>query len=193
MPNVNDSDPCEPPPPYSMVAGLNVDAQGKNEAYRSPEYQSQDIHAQMGDYTAPPGYPPHTAFPPPPSFSPQHPGPYSAPSQPTGYNTAYIQQPGAYVAGPQQTTVIVQQPLLAPAVRPFREMPVRAVCPKCQASVVTVTYYENGTLTWLLCVILCLIGCDAGCCLIPFCADSCKDVVHVCPNCHQYISTFHRL
>lgn len=37
MPNVNESDPCEPPPPYSMVVGLDADAQGKTEAYRSPE------------------------------------------------------------------------------------------------------------------------------------------------------------
>jgi len=31
-----------------------------------------------------------------------------------------------------------------------------------------------------------------GCCLVPFCLDGCKDVIHVCPNCRYQISAWRR-
>uniref|UniRef100_K1R4U1 Lipopolysaccharide-induced tumor necrosis factor-alpha factor-like protein n=1 Tax=Magallana gigas TaxID=29159 RepID=K1R4U1_MAGGI len=31
------------------------------------------------------------------------------------------------------------------------------------------------------------------CCLIPFCVDGCKDVVHSCANCHQTIGRYNRM
>lgn len=34
---------------------------------------------------------------------------------------------------------------------------------------------------------------DAGCCLIPFCIDGCKDTIHTCPNCGQIIVRRNRL
>jgi len=60
-------------------------------------------------------------------------------------------------------------------------------CPNCRAEIMTRTNHDSGVLTWLMCAGLCLIGCDAGCCLIPFCLDSCKDVIHECPNCNYQI------
>ena len=32
-----------------------------------------------------------------------------------------------------------------------------------------------------------------GCCLIPFCLNSCKDVVHICPNCRATVGRYSRL
>lgn len=119
------------------------------------------------------GYPPN-----------QQPGPYGpGPQQPYG--------PSPYGQPPGQTTVVVQPtPMIVQA---FRETPVQTRCPHCQADVVTGTTYESGSLTWVACVALCVFGCDLGCCLIPFCVDSCKDVVHHCPNCQQVIARFNRL
>ena len=37
------------------------------------------------------------------------------------------------------------------------------------------------------------VRCWLGCCLIPFCIDSCKDVIHTCPNCRAPIGKFNRL
>lgn len=206
IPYTSEPDPSTLPPPYSVA--VESDAQDKTSAYPSaPAWVypppgadlPQVVHGQVGEYPMQPGFFAHPLFsrpgtyPPSSPYGPQQPGPYCA-QMPSGYGTAYTQQPGAYSTSPQQATVVVQQPLLASVVQPFREFPVQTVCPKCQATVMTVTVYEVGTLSWLLCAILCLIGCDGGCCLIPLiCANSCKDVVHVCPNCHQAISRFNRL
>ncbi|VDP78390.1 unnamed protein product [Echinostoma caproni] len=35
--------------------------------------------------------------------------------------------------------------------------------------------------------------CFFGCCLIPFCVNTCKDVVHKCPSCGQRIGSYRRI
>ncbi|XP_025081454.1 cell death-inducing p53-target protein 1 homolog isoform X2 [Pomacea canaliculata] len=152
----------------------------------------------------PPPYPGTDAAYPPPPPGPGYPpdpkmgGP--APGYPQGYGQppygqpAYGQpaygQPAFNQSG--QTTVVVAQPQLT-IVQTFRESPVHTRCPHCQAEILTGTHYETGTFTWIVCLILCLVGCDLGCCLIPFCVDSCKDVVHTCPNCRQQVSRWSRM
>jgi len=59
-------------------------------------------------------------------------------------------------SGPPQT-VIVQQPTSV-SFQHFGELPVQMVCPTCQATVVTGIEYDSGTLTWLVCAVLCLVG-----------------------------------
>ncbi|XP_052819181.1 LITAF domain-containing protein-like [Mya arenaria] len=92
--------------------------------------------------------------------------------------------------GAPPTTVYVQPQAFV--VQHFREVPLRMRCMFCQADVVTSTYFENGTLTWLACFLIFLFF-PLGCCLIPFCMEPMKDVVHRCPNCNQQVGRFNRM
>lgn len=120
-------------------------------------------------------------------------GGYSQPTggyaQPTG---GYAQPYGMQTNYSHGTTVVVAQPAVT-VIQTFRDVPVHTNCPHCRAEIVTGTHYESGTFTWLFCCILWFVGCGAGCCLIPFCLDGCKDVIHSCPNCRQQIARFSRL
>ncbi|XP_056019494.1 cell death-inducing p53-target protein 1 homolog isoform X4 [Ostrea edulis] len=134
-----------------------------------------------------PGYPPPGQAPPMQGYG----QPYGQPQQ-----GAYPQQPYGQPGYGQpaqygQTTVVVAQPALT-MVQQFRETPVHTKCPHCQAEIVTATSYETGTFAWIICLVLCLVGCWP-CCLIPFCVDGCKDVIHSCPNCHQTMGRFNRM
>lgn len=146
----------------------------------------------------PPPYP--GKGPEPGAYPPQGQAPPQGYAQPYGqpaygqppYGQPYGQpvQPGYAQQG--QTTVVLAQPAVT-VVQQFREAPVHTRCPHCQAEVVTATQYETGTFAWIICLVLCLVGCDLGCCLIPFCVDGCKDVVHTCPNCRHQISRYNRM
>jgi len=73
------------------------------------------------------------------------------------------------------------------------QYPMSIACPFCQVQVVTAIKPEPGMLTWLICLVLCVFGCIFGCCLIPFCIDSCQDVLHSCPNCNRLIGRYKRI
>jgi lipopolysaccharide-induced tumor necrosis factor-alpha factor len=60
-------------------------------------------------------------------------------------------------------------------------------CPQCRQQVVTGVQYESGGGTWLISLGICIFGGIFGCCLIPFCINECKDAVHICPACNNYI------
>ncbi|XP_046339167.1 cell death-inducing p53-target protein 1-like isoform X3 [Haliotis rufescens] len=161
-----------PPPPYPGGPAYPIDNKGV---------------PPPGQY--PPPGPPPPGYPAQPGY-PQQPGqPYGVP----GYH-GYSQpgQPGGYPQGQASTTVVVQQPTIA-VVQQFREAPVQTQCPHCAAQIVTATHYDNGTFTWVICLILCLVGCDFLCCLIPFCMDGCKDVIHTCPNCKAMVARWSRM
>ncbi|XP_061181816.1 LITAF domain-containing protein-like [Saccostrea echinata] len=114
--------------------------------------------------------------PPPP---PQYSNPGSVPGQPPP-------PPGG------NTVVYTQQPTFFNSMM-FREFPVAMTCTYCQATITTTTRYETGTFTWVACGVIAFIGCWMGCCLIPFCIDGCKDVVHSCPSCRQTLGKYSKM
>ena len=117
---------------------------------------------------------------------------YNQAQQPA-YNQYAVQQPQQvqYVQQPQQPQVRyaqqqrqqVLQPVVVSNPRHMPRNPTTAMCTKCQANVQTETTLEAGLGTWAICCGIFLVGCQCGCCLIPFCIDDCKDVIHTCSRC----------
>lgn len=166
-----------PPPPYPGNPGMY------------PTQEKSGYPPPQPCAPPPPGYPTPAAYPPPPpgTIHPQGygpPPPGYGPPPPSGYG------PPPPMGQPGQTTVIVQPSV---AIANFSDNPIQLRCPKCNAEIMTSTHYETGTLSWILCLILCFFGFFMGCCLIPFCIDSAKDVVHTCPNCNQHIGRYNRM
>jgi len=110
------------------------------------------------------------------------------------YNPNYPVGSGqpTFAQAPTYQTAPPTQPLMG--FRPiWGEVPQRHTCQFCNNNVVTEVVYESGGMTWLLSGGLCLLGCWLGCCLIPFGIDGCKDVVHICPHCHNTVGRKSRL
>ncbi|XP_070580672.1 LITAF domain-containing protein-like [Ptychodera flava] len=102
--------------------------------------------------------------------------------------------PGQGTAAYTSTSVVVGQPtvtVVAPLM--LRDVPISCNCPTCHQNIVTNVEFKVGGLTWIICCFLWLIGLGLGCCLIPFCVNSCKDAVHTCPNCNSLIGKYSRL
>merc|ERR1711953_189307 len=90
---------------------------------------------------------------------------------------------------PPVVQVVHTQQVVHTKPAPFGRDPVPTVCPHCSQTVTTKTEYKNGLATWLICGGCALFGCWLGCCLIPFCVNDMKDVVHECPKCGKVITT----
>ena len=112
------------------------------------------------------------------------------PAQPVQYVAG---APPPVVAGAPAPVVVVQQSTTAPLPANLGPSSMMCVCPSCHSTITTTTVYETGTLCWVICLIMLLFGLWLGCCLIPFCVDGCKDVVHKCPNCNALIGRYKRL
>lgn len=66
-------------------------------------------------------------------------------------------------------------------------------CTYCQNTVSTDVQYKVGAFTWISCILIASFGFFLGCCAIPFCVNSAKDIVHICPDCGEEIGRNSRL
>ncbi|KAF5399045.1 Lipopolysaccharide-induced tumor necrosis factor-alpha factor [Paragonimus heterotremus] len=112
----------------------------------------------------------------------------------TSYTTdTYPVQMAASVPYPTATVFITQHPLESVPKPQFSTTPVTVRCSSCNQITVTELVYKDGGLTWLICGALSLSGLLFGCCLIPFCCNSTRDVQHICPNCGWNVGIYRRL
>jgi hypothetical protein len=87
--------------------------------------------------------------------------------------------PGQYYAGAPAQVMMSNQGF-------YSRLPRRVICAFCGADIMTKTSTETGLGTHLLALGLCFAGCWP-CCLIPYCCDDAKDVIHTCPQCNQHV------
>ncbi|PAA68328.1 hypothetical protein BOX15_Mlig017457g1 [Macrostomum lignano] len=144
----------------------------------------------------PPGY-----YPPPPqqqSYPPQQQG---YPPQQQGYPPQQQGYPplqyGGYQPAPQTQQPQVQVVTVSTSPTVFRDVPINIPCQHCQQVVTSRIEFENGLLVWLLVGAICFFGIPLflflGCCFIPLCIPSLKDVGHFCPNCNRKLGTYQRV
>ncbi|XP_016392390.1 lipopolysaccharide-induced tumor necrosis factor-alpha factor homolog [Sinocyclocheilus rhinocerous] len=146
--------------------------------------------------------------PPPPSYeealgsNPQYqPMPYapapdmktSVPLYPTQAYSPMYPPPPAQQGQPVTSPLVSVQTVYVQPGLAFGSVPVQAHCPVCSQNVITRLEHTSGALAWLSCAGLAIFGCIYGCCLIPFCVDSLKDVIHHCPNCSSVLGVHKRI
>ncbi|XP_069104490.1 LITAF domain-containing protein-like [Argopecten irradians] len=119
--------------------------------------------------------------------------PYPGMQQQVGYNPG-MQMQQQHVVGQPGMVVVTNAPQQSlPIVKSFRDTPQRMQCPNCSQDIVTVMTFVPGVNTMVCCLIIALLGGVLGCFLIPFFMDSCKDVIHNCPNCRTKLGRYTKM
>ncbi|KAF9359444.1 hypothetical protein BGX26_012344 [Mortierella sp. AD094] len=134
-------------------------------------------------------------------YSPAPQQPYQPTYQHPKFNdTSKPPPPPAQFLAPhqQQQANVMASPLILMKppcrIEDLKSKPGVVVCQHCHYLVLTETTPENGSCTYLGILGLLLAGVTScGCCLLPLCITSCKDIMHSCPNCHDDIGLYSRL
>ncbi|XP_023677808.2 uncharacterized protein [Paramormyrops kingsleyae] len=106
---------------------------------------------------------------------------------------------GGVAVFPASINAVVAPPPPGPApqiildVENLPPAPSNTMCPSCHQYIVTETATRVGSTAWLVCVMTVLFGCVLGCCLLPFCTNCFKDIVHKCPKCRSQIHVCKKL
>lgn len=69
----------------------------------------------------------------------------------------------------------------------YGENPVAMICPHCHEQTITKISHECSTISHMLALGCCMVGLWFGCCLIPYCITSIKDVKHNCSKCGTFL------
>ena len=149
-----------------------------------PPYPTDEPAMPQAQTAIPPAYTEQAAPPPPGGYQSMPPPPGYFPQ---GNNTAGYPPQQSYPGYPQQPATAI---IIGAGWTPQSQL---ATCPTCNESVMTTISYEPGGMTWLLCFIIALFCGWIFClCLIPFCLDGTKDVVHSCPRCNRALGVHKR-
>ncbi|XP_066271743.1 lipopolysaccharide-induced tumor necrosis factor-alpha factor homolog [Branchiostoma lanceolatum] len=126
---------------------------------------------------------------PPPAYDDAVSPPHMAQQQ-NQYGGQYAQPGNTVYYGtiPQSPSTVVLSPPPTNAA-----CPVHIQCTNCGQQIITKLTYITGMTTWLACMAIFVFGGFLGCCFIPFCVDSLKDVRHTCPNCGAHLGTFRKI
>ncbi|TKR57582.1 hypothetical protein L596_030266 [Steinernema carpocapsae] len=113
-----------------------------------------------------------------------------SPSQPPPYDQ-HVAPQVQYVVDGQPITVGHNQQILV--VTPFvvGEEPMQMNCKHCKEMVITRVDYTMGRFACIIVVVMLLFGC-VPCACIPCCLNSCKDAMHFCPKCENYVGSYKR-
>ncbi|KAA0192487.1 Lipopolysaccharide-induced tumor necrosis factor-alpha factor [Fasciolopsis buskii] len=103
--------------------------------------------------------------------------------------------PPSYSSGDEMSTSSSPVPVLTEPeeLLDLGSMPSLTYCEHCHEKAITEVSYHTGRITWVVCGVVALMGGILGCCLIPFCVNNCKDVVHRCPQCTEIIGVHRRM
>ncbi|XP_027196825.2 cell death-inducing p53-target protein 1-like [Dermatophagoides pteronyssinus] len=161
----------------SMYPNISAEASAPS----APGFVVDDEHHHKIPYhdQQPPYVPSYNHPPPPYSMGPNY---SQVPQQQMGDSSnVVVLQPTS--SQTHTTTVIMDK---------FPPTSIHMKCFFCQEDVKTVARPKSNFCTWLVCAGLCFIGCIFGCCLIPFCTDCSRDILHYCPKCKKYLGSYER-
>ncbi|XP_026746501.1 lipopolysaccharide-induced tumor necrosis factor-alpha factor homolog isoform X2 [Trichoplusia ni] len=118
-----------------------------------------------------------------------NPPPYSSGPPPTVVHG--VQPVGVVHTVQSGTTVIHTNAGIGPVfiASNMGPMPANMACRSCGHEIVTRVDAKPSLKTHLFAALLCLIGCWP-CVCIPYCANTCYNADHYCPNCSAYIGTY---